>query len=114
MRDALVSVRPMNTHRNSPANRVPAAIAGPSVPSAANSGVPRERAQAQTRSAATAERRPAWSSGGTAALALLIATCWNPQIAHSRTITPIARVSRVRRGMAKARLLLITVSGDAA
>lgn len=73
--DALVSVSPKNTQMNSPANSAPAARPAPNVPSARNSGVPRERAQPHSSSAAITERSPAWKIGGIAAFVLLIATC---------------------------------------
>lgn len=97
MCDALVSVSPKNTQTNSPANSAPAAMPGPSVPSARNNGVPRERAQPHSSSAAITERSPAWNIGAIAALVLLMATCWKPQIAHSSSITPTARASSAPR-----------------
>lgn len=73
--DALVSVSPKNTQMNSPANSAPAARPAPNVPSAWNSGVPRERAQPHSSTAAITERSPAWNIGAIAAFVLLIATC---------------------------------------
>ena len=54
-------------------------------------------AQPHSSTAAITERSPAWNIGAIAAFVLLIATCWKPQIAHSSSIRPTARMSSARR-----------------
>ena len=69
------------------------------LPALADTRLPRDREHAVLRlfEKRIAERKPAWNTGGSAALVLLIATCWSPQIAHKPIISRMAKLSRVRR-----------------
>ena len=63
MRDAVVNCRPTKMQKNSAPNSAPASRPPLSVPSRANSAMPRRPAQSQTRIAAPAERSVACQSG---------------------------------------------------
>ena len=68
--------------------------AGPKIPSRANNGTPRARANAATSRAPASDRRPACSTGEMPALATLIATCPTARQMHIAVIRPIAKASR--------------------
>src|ERR1700682_1826537 len=81
-------------NRNSPANNTPAISPAFSVPSLANSAMPRIRAQMTRSTVASTERRPPCITGDISAAASLIATLVKPHTKQHNTIVAKATESR--------------------